>query len=151
MKLLCDHMLGTLAKWLRFLGFDTAYVGSMSDEELKRIATLEDRVILTRDKDLSRTKGVRAVLIGSDDLDLQLISAIRSLGLEIEEPLSRCSTCNALVEEVGREEAEGNVPKNVLSDRDVVFRCTDCGKYYWQGSHWQEILDRIERIRGQVS
>jgi len=24
-KLLCDHMLGSLARWLRFMGYDTAY------------------------------------------------------------------------------------------------------------------------------
>ena len=33
MKFFCDHMLGTLAKWLRIYGFDTTYAGSEIDDE----------------------------------------------------------------------------------------------------------------------
>jgi uncharacterized protein with PIN domain len=144
-------MLGTLAKWLRLMGFDTAYVGSMSDQELKRIALSEKRVILTRDKELSGNKDVEAVYVGSDDLDTQLVSVIQALDLEIQEPMSRCSDCNCPIQEIGREEAAGNVPEDVLADQSLFFRCEGCGKHYWQGSHWQGILERIERIRNQVS
>ena len=39
MKFLCDQMLGTLAKWLRLLGFDTFYASSdISDDELLKLA-----------------------------------------------------------------------------------------------------------------
>jgi uncharacterized protein with PIN domain len=38
MKLLCDQMLGTLAKWLRIMGFDTFYANAeTSDEDLLKI------------------------------------------------------------------------------------------------------------------
>ncbi|MCK5031894.1 MAG: hypothetical protein KAR64_10545, partial [Thermoplasmatales archaeon] len=34
MKILCDQMLGTLAKWLRLLGFNTFYANNeMEDSE----------------------------------------------------------------------------------------------------------------------
>lgn len=144
-------MLGTLAKWLRFLGFDTEFVGPMSDKELKKIAVSEERVILTRDKELSRSRDVRAVYVESDDLDSQLIQVSRDLNLKVVEPMSRCSVCNGLIEEIGREEAIGNVPEDVLSDQDVFWRCVECGKHYWRGSHWNGILERIESIRSQVS
>jgi uncharacterized protein with PIN domain len=53
MRLLCDQMLGTLAKWLRLIGFDTFYATKeMDDSELLQIAKKEKRIILTRDKEL---------------------------------------------------------------------------------------------------
>ena len=38
MKFLCDHMLGTLAKWLRFLGNDVVYPSPIDDNELIAMA-----------------------------------------------------------------------------------------------------------------
>lgn len=151
MKLLCDHMFGTLAKWLRFLGFDTEFIGPVSDKELKEIALSEDRVILTRDKELSNNKDVEALYVESRDIDDQLVQVLRALNLEVEEPMSRCSTCNGLIEEIRREEVKGNVPEDILADKDVFWRCKECGKHYWQGSHWSGILERIEKIKSQVS
>ena len=31
-RFLCDHMLGSLARWLRFLGYDTLYPEAMDDK-----------------------------------------------------------------------------------------------------------------------
>ncbi|MFQ5909109.1 MAG: Mut7-C RNAse domain-containing protein [Thermoplasmata archaeon] len=151
MKLLCDHMLGTLAKWLRFLGLDTAFVGPMSDKELKEIAISQGRVILTRDKELSQSRDVDAIYLDGDDLDHQVVQVFRALNLKVEEPMSRCSVCNGLIEEIGQEEAGNNVPEDVLSNQSVFWRCKDCGKHYWKGSHWEGILERIEKIRDYVS
>ena len=42
MKLLCDHMLGSLARWLRFMGYDTAYPPPGPDRELvDRLSALD--------------------------------------------------------------------------------------------------------------
>jgi len=58
MKILCDQMLGTLAKWLRIMGFDTFYANAeMSDEDLLNIAKGENRTIFTRDKELIISPG----------------------------------------------------------------------------------------------
>ena len=65
MKLLCDHMLGSLARWLRFMGYDTAYPEVGPDRTLIERVRSEDRILLTRDKELaSRVTG--AVRIRSD-------------------------------------------------------------------------------------
>ncbi len=56
MKFLADNMLGSLARWLRFLGFDTAYPDVLTDKDLKELARQENRVLLTRDKELSKAK-----------------------------------------------------------------------------------------------
>jgi uncharacterized protein with PIN domain len=144
-------MLGTLARWLRFLGFDTEYVGPVSDKELKEIAASEDRVILTRDKELSRSRNANAVYVISDNIDDQLLQVFRDLRLKVEQPMSRCSVCNNPIEEIGQEEAEGNVPADILSNQSMFWHCKECDKYYWQGSHWNGILERIERIKNHTS
>src|SRR5207249_3943916 len=70
-KFLCDHMLGTLAKWLRFLGNDVAYPGPVDDNELIALAGREDRTLLTRDRELSE-RMAGSLFVASDDLDAQL-------------------------------------------------------------------------------
>src|SRR2546426_12094853 len=71
MKLLCDQMLGSLARWLRFIGYDTAYPKPGPDRALIERVRLEDRILLTRDKELAgRVSG--AVQIRSDDLEEQI-------------------------------------------------------------------------------
>jgi hypothetical protein len=50
---IADSMLGTLAKWLRILGYDTHYDPTLDDHQLVRLARAEDRVLLTRDHELS--------------------------------------------------------------------------------------------------
>ena len=48
MKLLCDQMFGTLAKWLRLLGYDTFYASNtITDDELLRIAAKDHRLLIT--------------------------------------------------------------------------------------------------------
>ena len=42
-------MLGTLAKWLRILGYDTLYDNQIDDDDLICRCTEERRIALTRD------------------------------------------------------------------------------------------------------
>ena len=44
-----DAMLGRLARWLRMLGYDTAYEKVISDEALISRVLTEQRWLLTRD------------------------------------------------------------------------------------------------------
>ena len=65
MKFLCDQMLGTLATWLRLFGFDTFYANAeMDDDELLKIAEKENRVLITRDKELiirAKKKNIKVI------------------------------------------------------------------------------------------
>ena len=51
-RFVLDIHLGKLANSLRLLGFDTLYCNDYADEELAQISASEERILLTRDKDL---------------------------------------------------------------------------------------------------
>jgi uncharacterized protein with PIN domain len=143
-KLLCDHMLGTLARWLRILGFDTAYPKPLKDEDLAGLAAREERILLTRDKGLASKKGIRALYISSDVLEEQVGQVLRELRLSIQNPMSRCPLCNTPLEEAKREEVAGRVPEGVYQRQEEFWRCPVCDKYYWQGTHWDKMSRKIE-------
>ena len=70
MKFIVDGMLGRLAKWLRILGYDTAYFPHLDDNQLVRLARAEGRLLLTRDRGLARRRGLQYLLIESDHLEM---------------------------------------------------------------------------------
>ncbi|HEC89319.1 MAG TPA: hypothetical protein ENI44_01910, partial [Thermoplasmatales archaeon] len=145
MKFLCDQMLGTLAKWLRLLGFDTFYASSdISDDELLRIAEKEKRILITRDKQLihrAEKNGLRVTKIETFDLTMQIRKVLQENNVQFNENtiLSRCSTCNAVLEKVSKEEVKDLVPERVFQQQDVFWRCPGCGKIYWLGSHYDNM------------
>lgn len=145
MKFLCDHMLGTLSKWLRFLGYDTAYPGPLEDNEIATLATSEGRVLLTRDKELSG-RIPSALYVESDDPDAQLAQVAGAYRLNAENALSRCSVCNVLIDPVRKEEAKGRVPDGVYSMYREFWRCRQCGRFYWHGSHVDHVLEKVREV-----
>lgn len=150
--LLCDDMLGTLARWLRLLGFDTAYPGaSLEDDALLRLAREGDRTLLTRDRDLAATRRVRTLYVQSDILDEQVVQVLRDLALEVRAPMTRCSVCNGELVSASREEVEGQVPAGVHRRHRTFWRCPGCARVYWRGSHWERIEGKIEEYRAAAA
>jgi uncharacterized protein with PIN domain len=154
-RFVVDGMLGRLARWLRLTGHDVAYANEFSsgeeqDEILLKKAEKEGAVLLTSDKGLyqkSRRKGVRAVLIQAGDLPEQLLEVARAIPeLEISLENSRCPVCNGELQEVSKEEVKGKVPETVLERQEEFWRCVRCGKIYWQGSHWEKILETLDEF-----
>lgn len=150
MKLLCDHMLGTLAKWLRFLGYDTAYPDELEDDDVKAMAAREGRTLLTRDRELSaRVPG--AFFVASDDPDEQLLTVVKAFHLNADDALSRCSVCNVLIEAVPKEQAKGRVPDGVYARQGDFWRCRQCGRFYWQGSHFGGVLAKVRAVTAKAN
>jgi len=142
-------MLGSLAKWMRLLGYDTVYPGPLEDREMAAEVYAEGRVLLTRDKDLAaRVRG--ALFVSSDDLDEQLKSVVSALRLDLSNTLSRCSICNMPIVEVERAEVERDVPPKVLEIQSKFWKCPSCSRIYWRGSHWKDMLGRIETLESEL-
>jgi hypothetical protein len=142
-------MLGTLARWLRILGYDTIFDPALDDHQLARLALAQDRVLLTRDRALAEKRGVRTLLIESEQLDDQIQQVLADLQLEPEQSFSRCPVCNALLESVDREAVQNRVPAYVARTHERFMHCPECGRVYWRGSHWQQMDEHLARLRRQ--
>ncbi len=142
-KFLVDRMLGQTAKWLRLLGIDAEYAPKGEDEKLLEIANQEDRVIITRDKELGSEEN--AVLVDKEPPEKIIKEVIQEYDVEIN-PLSRCSKCNRVVEKVEQTKVEGKVPENVFKLNEEFWYCDRCDQYYWKGSHWEKIMDKIDEM-----
>ena len=151
-KFIADAMLGRLARWLRFLGFDTAYIPGISDNCLIRMAREEDRTILTRDTRLVKIKALgNHLLISSDDPFQQLLETISSCKLEQFQLLSRCVACNGKLGGIReKSEVKDSVPEYVFLHYNVFWKCTDCGKVYWEGSHPKKFKEDVQGILRKV-
>ncbi len=143
-RFIVDHMLGSLARWLRMMGYDTVYDKSLDDAAIAKTAQAEGRTILTRDKALSESPG--GFLLDAVDLDNQLKAIAQKFGLRFHDDLIRCSTCNGELVELPKEEAKGKVPDGAHAANEKFWRCSRCGKIYWKGSHWLGINERLRKL-----
>ena len=146
LRLLADGMLGTLAKWLRLLGYDTAYDNAAADPELARRARAEGRVLLTRDRELAARRGLHTLLIRSQVLAEQVREVRDGLGPPSHPPLSRCAVCNALLEPVSPAAISDRVPPYVLQTQTQFRRCPGCGRIYWPGTHLHKMRDQMTKF-----
>jgi uncharacterized protein with PIN domain len=149
LKLLADGMLGTLAKWLRLLGYDTAYDNTATDPQLARRARAEGRVLLTRDRELAGRRGLRALLIHSEVLEEQVREVQDALGPPPDPALSRCAVCNAALEPLSPEDVADRVPPYVLRTQTDFRRCPGCGRIYWPGTHVDEMREQMNEWTNQ--
>jgi len=145
MKFVADIMLGRLARWMRLLGFDVLYPDTSDDKELLNFA--DERIILTRDKDLGKKKNV--LLIKSVNVNEQLKQVVNELNLKISRPLSRCSVCNQILAEVEKSSVKALVPERIYNNHDTFWRCPDCNRIYWKGSHYDKIMDTVSRLKSK--
>jgi uncharacterized protein len=151
-RFLADAMLGRLARWLRFLGFDTVYVPGISDRSLIRIAREEARTILTRDTRLVQIKALGShLLISSNDPFQQLLETISGCGITKFRLLSRCVACNGNLGEVrDKSEVKDSVPEYVYLHYNLFRKCAECGKIYWEGSHPKKFREDVRGMLGMV-
>lgn len=146
-------MLGTLAKWLRILGYDTLFDPAWNDHQLARLARSEGRTLLTSDRELARRRGFSSLLITSESLDAQIRQVLESTpsagetGIDARGLAPRCSVCNDVLQAIDRETARALVPPYVAQTQPSFSQCPACQRVYWRGTHWQHILEYLERIR----
>ena len=149
-KVLCDQMLGGLAKWLRLIGVDTLFItDSIEDDELVNISIGEKRILITRDKELlirAEKKEIPIIQIQSTDLTNQIETVLENISIDENRFFSRCSLCNALVKKVDKQSVKSNIPDKVFLNNDLFWYCSSCNKYYWKGSHYDKILDTLSEI-----
>jgi uncharacterized protein with PIN domain len=151
-RFIADAMLGSLARKLRALGFDTSYYKSGDDSGLVGLAAREGRIILTSDRILatrSASNQLKAILVtGKNDGERvrAIALAARESGIRLARGDPLCSLCGGELENMRRKQVEGRVPQAVEVRHRLFFRCTSCGQYYWHGSHWKKLRSLASRL-----
>jgi uncharacterized protein with PIN domain len=64
---------------------------------------------------------------------------------------SRCLLCNVLLDPISREEVEGMVPDFIFYQQKEFFRCPQCQRIYWPGSHRENMQKRIEGLFKRIA
>jgi hypothetical protein len=139
-----DHMLGSLARWLRMMGYDSLYDKLLSDNEILLIARKEGRRILTRDIELAGRGG--GTPITTTDLDEQLTVVSKEYSLTFGPDRMRCSVCNGKLVAIDEDRARRSVPAKSMEAAKEFWECDSCRKVYWDGTHWKGIMDRFVRL-----
>ncbi|MBN1642723.1 MAG: Mut7-C RNAse domain-containing protein [Anaerolineae bacterium] len=148
--LLADAMLGRLARWLRLIGYDTVYAQGWPDHQVAARARAEGRIVLTRDRELARRRGIRCLLIEGHMLEAQLTELWTTIPLPSGPMPPRCPRCNAALEVLPPAAAQDRVPPYVFRTQTTYRRCPECDRVYWQGSHWRHVQQIIERVRARL-
>ncbi|HSV42197.1 MAG TPA: Mut7-C RNAse domain-containing protein [Methanomassiliicoccales archaeon] len=147
-RFVADEMFGSLAKWLRIMGYDTLYERDTTDDEIIERLGSSGRVLLTRDKVLAKRTEGHSIYIISDDVDEQVRQTTEAFQLVFDEGRTRCAICNGELSIISREDAAPHVPPRSLAMADRFYRCGHCQKTYWNGTHWKNIQDRMEELTG---
>jgi len=148
-RFIVDANLGKLARHLRMAGFDALWTNHWDDDEIIRIAALQRRTILTRDKGLLRRGEVeRGYFVRATESEAQLAEVVRALQLEpLIAPFTRCRECNVPLEDVAREAVIDRLPEMVRGLYERFKRCPGCERVYWEGTHFARMRALLERVR----
>ena len=151
-RFVLDVHLGTLTRRLRLLGFDCWYRNDTEDAELARVAVDQDRILLTRDRQLlMRRVIVHGYCPRSSDPDTQALEVVRRYQLADRiEPFSRCVNCNGEVAPVAKAEVLDELPPKTRQAFDDFARCQGCGQVYWPGSHLEAVDGFLSRVRREA-
>jgi len=149
-RFILDVHLGKLARKLRMIGFDTLYRNDYEDDEIIEIAATDRRIILTRDIGILKNKRVtHGYYIRSDQAEEQLQEVIKHFHLENNiQPLNRCIACNGKIVVADKEKVKDRLLPKTRKYFDKIFQCTGCGKLYWEGSHYHNMMKKVEELSG---
>ena len=155
-RFVADSHLGGLARLLRMAVFDTLYRNDYRDSEIADVARNDRRIVLTRDRDLLKQRGI------SHGCYVHALKPARQFGeivarLDLARsfnPFTLCLECNAPVRDMEKKHVVRQLPTSVQARHEHFTICDHCGRVFWEGSHWQsmrELLDKVSRPCGPAS
>jgi uncharacterized protein len=147
-RFVLDGHLGRLASHLRMLGLDCLYNNAYEDDELVRISVGQGRILLTRDRLLLMHKVItQGYLLRSLHSTEQLFEVVQRYGLvKWVRPFERCMNCNHSLEPVRKESVLEKLEPLTKKYYDDFKLCPACNQVYWKGSHYERMLELIEKV-----
>ena len=147
-RFLADAHLGGLARFLRMLGFDTLHRNALGDEEIRRVAYHERRIVLTRDRELLKC---RDIFFGCYVHERKAEAQLREVAARFDlaahaRPFTLCLVCNLPLESASEAQVRAYALPAVLERYRRFYRCAGCERIYWEGSHYARMRDALARI-----
>jgi uncharacterized protein with PIN domain len=148
MRFVADSHLGGLARLLRMAGYDTLYDNHYHDDEVEDLAANDDRIVLTRDRELLKR---RAIVHGCYIHALVPAEQLRELFERLDlaggaRPFSLCLHCNVALREVDKASVAERLPESVRDLHDSFTTCDNCLRVYWKGSHYKRMVALLEAV-----
>ncbi len=145
-RFVADAMLGRLARWMRYLGYDVLYFRDIDDKELVRITRVEGRVLLTRDSGIPKRFKLDCYLVRAQDIRGQLKEIVERFPVSSDRG-KRCINCNENLMTISEKEAiKDIVPEYIYLNHNLFYFCLVCNKAYWEGSHIKNMEESIKEI-----
>ena len=155
MLFLVDAMLGNIAKKLRLFGFDSEYFSDADDHELLEKAKNENRVMISRDRNLvalAEKNGISSIYITKEKEIEQFLEIIKTAHLKLNEisgDVARCTKCNSTTSRIRKSDIETKIPKRILEYNDKFWKCTRCAQIYWEGTHIKNLQEFVRKIKSK--
>lgn len=147
-----DAMLGSLARKLRMLGFDTAYKADITVQELIYRCRSESRILLTRNRQIKPMGHLVVWQVNGDGFwqeFMSISSCLASLEM-LPAFLGRCTVCNGELEKFSSDEVHDRVPPGVLVTQEQFLVCSGCNRVYWQGTHEAGMKEEADRMMEMI-
>ena len=153
LRFVADAHLGGLARFLRMLGFDTLHRNAFDDEEIRRLADAEGRIVLTRDRELLKCREIaRGAYVRALKPEAQLREVAARYGLAaLARPFTLCLRCNLPLKTVDRAAVADRVPPTVYGLHERFVRCPGCDGVFWPGSHYERMLSALRSSLSALS
>lgn len=141
--------LGQLARLLRLLGFDVLYSNAYADDEIAAISEAQGRIVLTRGRRLLHAKAVtHGTWVRSVWPRRQVDEVVGRFDLAgLIRPFSRCADCNGRIVLVAKAAVADCLQPKTKKHFEKFYRCPDCGKIYWEGSHVDRLRERSKMLQ----
>ncbi|MFC3457541.1 Mut7-C RNAse domain-containing protein [Massilia haematophila] len=147
-RFVADAHLGGLARLLRMAGFDTLYDNRYHDDEIVAIALDEDRVVLTRDRELLKRRTLtHGCYLHALKPAQQFQELFDRLDLAASaRPFTICLHCNLPLRSVAKADVLDRLPPSVRELHDEFNTCDCCGRVFWRGSHHKRMTELLAGV-----
>jgi uncharacterized protein with PIN domain len=147
-RFVADAHLGGLARLLRMAGFDTRYDNQFEDSEIAAIAASENRIALTRDRELLKR---RIITHGCYVHALKSVAQLHEIFTRLDlarsaRPFTLCLYCNAALHAIDKAVVQAQLPPRVREHHDRFVTCNVCRRVFWEGSHWRRMRALLDEL-----
>ena len=149
LKFMVDINARKLARNLRIIGIDTTMVPVARLVEIGSIATSQQRILITRNRELLKCNTViHGHLLRSENHVIQLQEVVKRYKLKPHiKPYTRCTICNGDLRSTTKQAVYQRLEPLTRKYFNTFKLCKDCEKVYWQGSHHDQMQQLVTEVR----